>query len=249
MQTKTVILVDDEPAAINHLRSVISGFEELQIIAEVGDGKSAIEEITNKEPDIVFLDIEMPEMNGFEVAEKTRHLSYQLVFATAYDQYALDAFNTNAIDYLLKPIRPSLLKKCIQKILHQEGLILERLQEQVTESETLVLSEGSRTRVIKFTDIHYIEGIGRYRRIHLTAEGEASNNTDTIISDTTLDDFAQQLSEVHFMRIHRSYLVNFNRVTGLIFESRKHYVQLKECYTKVPVSRSKVAIIKERLGL
>ena len=106
MIVKRVIIVDDEPAARANLRAVIDKFKQLKVIAEVGDGKTAIKEIQTLQPDIVFLDIEMPEVNGFDVAKATEHLNYQLIFATAYDQYALDAFDTKAIDYLLKPVRP-----------------------------------------------------------------------------------------------------------------------------------------------
>ena len=98
---RRVVLVDDEPSAISNLRRVLQGFEQLDVVAEVGDGEGAIEKITALRPDIVFLDIEMPGTNGFTVAEETAHIPYQLVFVTAYDQYALDAFGTNAIDYLL----------------------------------------------------------------------------------------------------------------------------------------------------
>ena len=146
--TKRVILVDDEAAAITNLRAVLDGFDALEVVAEVRDGETAIQEIIRLRPDIVFLDIEMPGVNGFEVARETAHLNYQLVFVTAYSQYALDAFGTNAIDYLLKPVRPSLLEKCVRKMLFQEGLVLEALEKKSNAGENLVLSDGKATRVL-----------------------------------------------------------------------------------------------------
>ncbi len=244
---KRVIIVDDEPAAVDNLRTVLDSFDELEIIAEVGDGKAAIEEIIQRQPDIVFLDIEMPELNGFEVAASTSHLSYQLVFVTAYDQYALDAFGTNAIDYLLKPVRPSLLEKCIRKMLYQEGLVLEALEKQKSPDDSLVLSDGSATRMLKPSHICYIEGIGRYRRIHLNAAGAELHRMPTIVSDTTLDDFELKLSGEKFPRLHRSYIVNLAHIVELSTESRRHFVQLADPTIKVPVSRSNVAKLKALL--
>ena len=249
VQTKKVMLIDDEPAAINNLRSVISSFDELEIIAEIGDGKNAIREITEQQPDIVFLDIEMPEVDGFDVAKATAHINYQLVFVTAYEQYALDAFDTNAIDYLLKPVRPSILRKCIQKILYQEELALEVLQKQKspddnTQNETLVLSDGNAMRVLEQKHVSYIEGIGRYRRIHLTKGGTELHRLDTIISDTTLEEFEYQLTPDAFVRLHRSYIVNLRQIIGLVVESRRHFVNLVDLAIKIPVSRGKVQKLK-----
>lgn len=244
---KRVMLVDDEPAAIANLRSVIDTFDDLQIIAELGDGASAIRAIVDQQPDIVFLDIEMPEVNGFDVASATRDVSCQLVFVTAYGQYALDAFDTRAIDYLLKPVRPSLIEKCITKILHQEALVLEALEKPGAQGGTLVLSDGSTLRALKHEHICYIEGIGRYRRVHLSHLGAQAHRTRTVISDTTLDEFSAQLPAPAFIRLHRSYIVNSAQVTGLTVESRRHFVKLADIDIKVPVSRANVASLKARL--
>ena len=244
MNTKTVIIIDDEPAARSNLRAVIDTFEELSVIAEVGDGKSAIDQISKLQPDIVFLDIEMPEVDGFDVARATSDLNYQLVFVTAYDQYALDAFNTNAIDYLVKPVRPQLIEKCIKKMLYQQEMVLEGLEKQKTQSDSLVLSDGNAVRILNLSHICFIEGIGRYRRIHLTQSGEAAHRVETIISDTTLDDFESQLPQQKFIRMHRSYLVNISQITSLLNESRRHFVSLKDNPPKIPVSRQKVKNMK-----
>ncbi|WP_163936445.1 LytTR family DNA-binding domain-containing protein [Paraferrimonas sp. SM1919] len=241
---KRVMIIDDEPAARSNLRDAIDSFDELSIIDEIGDGKTAIQAITEQRPDIVFLDIEMPEINGFDVARATSHLNYQLVFVTAYDQYALDAFDTNAIDYLLKPVRPSLLEKCINKIIYQESLVLEDLKAQKTTSGSLVLSDGNECRVLEYQNINYIEGLGRYRRIHLTEAGTEIHRMPTILSDTTLDEFESQLPPQNFVRLHRSYIVAIQQIVGLSTESRRHFAKLKYSGLKIPVSRSKVSELK-----
>lgn len=244
---KRVMLIDDEPAAINHLRSVIDTFDELEIIAEIGDGRRAIKEIIKQEPDIVFLDIEMPEVTGFEVAKATADVSYQLVFVTAYDHYALEAFDTKAIDYLLKPVRPSVFKKCINKILHQEDMALEALEEQKGQSDSLVLSDGKVMRVVNQRHITYIEGIGRYRCIHLNQAGIGLHRMPTIVSGTTLDDFESQLSTSAFTRLHRSFIVSIEQIVDISVESRRHYVSLMESDMKIPVARAKVSELKSAL--
>ena len=244
---KRVAIVDDEPAAIASLRSVLDDFDAIEIVAEVKDGVHAIEAIRHHRPDIVFLDIEMPGVNGFEVASKTAHLLHQLVFVTAYDQYALDAFGTHAIDYLLKPVRPSVLRKCIEKILHQEDVVAEVLHKQELPRNNLVLSDGSDVKVLSQAHICLIEGLGRYRRIHLTQSGLALHGTQTIVSDVTLDDLNAQLSDSHFIRLHRSYIVCLQQIIELYLESRRHFVKLAEVDFKVPVSRSKVATLKSRI--
>ena len=240
---KRVIIVDDEPAAIANLRKVIESFDGLEIIAEVGNGRSAIAQIREHRPELVFLDIEMPEVDGFEVAEATADLNYQLVFVTAYDQYALDAFGTNAIDYLLKPVRPSLLEKCIRKILFQEELVLEAIKKDAPERDALVLSDGSSRRVLEASHICFVEGIGRYRRIHLNASGSELHRVKTIVSDTTLDEFEARLPSSRFSRLHRSYIVNLGHIVELTTRSRRHFVTLTDPSHTLPVSRSNVATL------
>ncbi|MEM7762521.1 MAG: LytTR family DNA-binding domain-containing protein [Pseudomonadota bacterium] len=243
------MLVDDEPAAIVNLRSVLDGFDGLAVIDEVGDGETAIQRIVEHRPDIVFLDIEMPGVNGFEVAKETAHLKYQLVFVTAYGQYALDAFETNAIDYLLKPVRPSVLEKCVRKMLFQEGLVLEALEKQPSRNSNLVLSDGKATRVVSLDHICYVEGIGRYRRVHLDSDGAGTHKTKTIISDTTLDEFEAQLPDSLFMRLHRSYIINLEKLVRLSTEQRRHVVKIADVDPLIPVSRSKVRTLKALISV
>lgn len=244
---KRVLIVDDEPAARAQLRDVIDSMPDLVIIKEVSDGKTAIEAITELAPDIVFLDIDMPEVDGFSVAKATEQLSYQLVFVTAHHQYALEAFETHAIDYLLKPARPSLIEKCLTKILRQEVLTLHK-QPVDSVPLSLVLTDSGDTRVIDINHVLFIEGVGRYRRIHLSAEGSEIHKLETVLSDTTLDEFTDQLGDKAFMRVHRSYIVNLSVVASLKTTGRQHSVFLKGITMAIPVARSKVKTLKATLG-
>ncbi len=247
MKSKNVIIVDDEPAAIVNLRKVIDTFPELEVVAEVNNGLSAISKIEAFKPDILFLDIEMPGMNGFEVAEATTHIHYQLVFVTAYQKYALDAFDTRAIDYLMKPVRPAVLTKCIEKILLQETLAREALESNHAKDDVIVLSDGNTRRLVKHTHVCFIEGIGRYRQIHLTPEGQLTHKMNTIISDTTLDRFEETLPNQQFFRVHRGFIVNVGQIARLYIESKRYVVSFSGVESKVPVSRVKVVELKEAL--
>ena len=244
---KRVVIVDDEPAAIANLCAVLDEFDELEVVAEVRDGPSAIEAIRHHRPDIVFLDIEMPGVGGFEVAAKTSDLHHQLVFVTAYDQYALEAFDTYAIDYLLKPVRPSVLRGCIEKILRQEEVVARVLWKREYKSEALLIAEGSDVRALSHEHICLVEGLGRYRRFHLTRAGTELHGSRTIVSDTTLDELEAQLPDTDFMRIHRSYIVAMRRIIELSLENRRYFVKLANVDLAVPVSRAKVAALRARL--
>ncbi|NRB40338.1 MAG: response regulator transcription factor [Pseudomonadales bacterium] len=245
MLQQSVIIVDDEPSARRGLCEVIQEFDSLKIIAEAGDGKSAVELIRSLNPDIVFLDIEMPEMSGFEVAKATTDMDYHLVFATAYEHYALTAFETQAIDYLLKPARPGRIKQCIDKILQQQKQALKNT-ESTHQNLSLLVDDGHKQFLIDAKDMAYIEAVGRYRRVHLTAIGEEIHARDTIITSTTLDEFSQQLSASDFMRIHRSFLINLAEIGTIQTLDRQLMVMLKGFSERpLTVSRTQVSALKQ----
>ena len=245
---KHVLIVDDEPAARAQLRDVIDAMPGLEVVGECSDGNSAIEDINRAAPDVVFLDIDMPGVDGFGVAQATQHLKYQLVFLTAHHQHALRAFETHAIDYLLKPARPSLIEKCLAKILRQEVMTLEGSAGESRPS-ALVLSESSISRVIDTEHVLYIEGLGRYRRLHLTEAGARVHKLDTLLSDTTLEGFAQELEDTAFIRVHRSYLVNLSQVISLKSTDRRYELFMQGSDVAIPVSRSRVKDLKISLGM
>ncbi|MEM1112176.1 MAG: LytTR family DNA-binding domain-containing protein [Pseudomonadota bacterium] len=245
---KRVLIVDDEAPARAQLLSVIEGMAELTVVAEEGDGRAAIVAISEHRPDIVFLDIDMPEVDGFEVARATEHLMYQLVFLTAHHQHALQAFETHAIDYLLKPARPSVIEKCLAKVLRQEVLTLQKSPAE-DPSSGLVLTDSGTSHLVERDHVVYIEGLGRYRRIHLSKDGVSAHRLETLLSDTTLDEFTAQLGEQAFLRVHRSYLVNASQVTSLKQRGRGNELFLAGVGSPIPVARSRLGAIKSALGI
>lgn len=242
-----VIIVDDEPAARSALRSVIGDFPSLEIVADIQDGKAAVNAIEELAPDIVFLDIDMPGIDGLEVAKRTQHLSYHLVFVTAHHKYALEAFSTNATDFLLKPARPSLINKCIEKILRQEALALQKLTPKESGRDCLVLEESGISRVVDTEHILLIDTIGRYRRIILSGPGRAAHAQATLVTNASFEELSERLNESYFLRIHRSCIVNVTRVTAVKLRNRRHFVEVSGFDGELPVGRSQVKQLKTRL--
>ncbi|MEM8941924.1 MAG: LytTR family DNA-binding domain-containing protein [Pseudomonadota bacterium] len=244
---KRVVIVDDEHAARRQLRDVIDRVPGLTVAAEADSGAAGIEAIHKHDPHIVFLDIDMPGVDGFAVAKATEHLMYQLVFLTAHHQYALDAFDTHAVDYLLKPARPAVVEKCLKKVQRQEVLSMERSQSGPARAGGIVLCDSGVSHFLLAGHINFIEGLGRYRRLHLSDEGMDVHDRDTLLSDTTLDQFTEVLSDQAFIRVHRSYLVNLQQIASLQTRGTGNHVCLAGVQDPIPVSRSRLGALRHAL--
>ncbi len=243
----SVIIVDDELASRRELKAVVSQSEQLTLLGEASNGVDAIAMIKEHKPDIVFLDIEMPEVNGLAVAQTIKDIACHIVFVTAFENYALSAFETLAVDYILKPARPARIKQSIEKILMIEN---KSLSDSRSESPRLLqLQEGNHQYQINLLHIRYIEGIGRYRRLHLSEEGEIAHQVKTILSDTTLDAFEALLPNAMFLRVHRSYLCNLDQISILHTHSQQPSIQLHgESTLRIPVARKRLVTLKQRLA-
>lgn len=214
---KTVI-ADDEHLTRLRLKSILTEFAEIDIIAEASDGEQALELINSLKPDLLFLDIQMPGLTGFEVLKNANHFPI-VIFCTAYDDYALQAFETSAIDYIVKPIREERVRLSIEKLgmLTKEpdkDAIMDFLNRQIANSKPVITSfpvkMGDRTLFLKLSDISYFSAEDKYVTIH-TVEGKK------YVTDQSLKLLEDKLN-AGFLRIHRALLVN----TGLIHEINKH---------------------------
>ncbi len=242
----SVIIADDELASRRELTAVIEHSDQLVLIGEADNGEAAIELIEKHEPDIVFLDIEMPELDGLAVAESIKASDCYVVFITAFENYALAAFETMAIDYILKPARPERIKQAIDKIVR---IASKPPTEHLADaSVTIQLNEGNHQYQIDPLHMRYIEGMGRYRRLHLTHEGEQAHQVLTILSDTTLDAFEALLPGKHFLRVHRSYICNLDQISMLHTHSQQPSIQLiGESTLRIPVARKRLKLLKQCL--
>jgi len=212
------IIIDDEPSAVNVLKLLLEKKcrEDVEIVATTNspyEGRSLIEQ---HQPDLVFLDIEMPGMTGIDVVRSFENPNFHIVFITAYDAYAVEAFELSAIDYLLKPVGADKVVRVVQKIkdniskrqiaINSQLQQLEKLLRQKSGNENKVgIGSADKIVFISISDIIYCEAQGAYTNVYL-------QDNKKILASKPLGDFENQLSTHRFFRIHHSFLINLNRV-------------------------------------
>ena len=219
MKIRTLI-VDDEPLARDKVKRFLRDETDLEIVGECGDGKEAVSAIKNLKPDLVFLDIQMPEMNGFQVLQTIGPERLPVViFATAYDQYAIQAFDVHALDYLLKPFNRERFRRAVgrarKQLEPQSGEDLDkRLRALLADLKTdkkylerLVIKSVGRVFFIKINEIDWIEAAGNYVKLHVGRESHMLRET--------MNGLEAKLDPDKFLRIHRSTLVNIDRIKEL----------------------------------
>ncbi len=233
------IIIDDEEAALQTLKKKIELYvPSIEVIEVANSAKEGLQAIHKLKPDLVFLDIEMPWMNGFEMLQCLGdNIEFDVVFVTAYDQYAIKAFKTTALDYLLKPVDKDDLIACANKLTVKSGPLqsekltqLNELLETPTTSGRLVIHGHDTIEVVMQNEITYCQADSNYCIIHTT-------DNRKIIASKTLTSLESMLSTDNFVRIHRSYIVNMNHIKQVSVVDGSEVV-LKDG-TKLPVSRRK----------
>jgi two-component system LytT family response regulator len=247
------LIVDDEPLARAMLRSFLAEDAEIEVIGECGDGYTAIEMIESAAPDLVFLDIQMPDLDGFGVLRALEPSAIpNIAFVTAYDQFALKAFEVNAIDYLLKPIEPEQLDRAIGKLDRMRGAPrpdLRSIVEQVAASLTRPEPDRIATRTgerIQFIDLARVTHFFAQDKLTYAAAGGRSYSVDYTIAE-----LEERLARKNFVRIHRSTLVNVAWVQEMdAWFGGGVLVRLRDDkHTELQVARDRVRALKERLGV
>lgn len=238
MQPVSTIIIDDEPLAREIVNRYASEMEGLNVVAQCGDGFEALRQIQLHKPDLLFLDIQMPKLDGFELLEV---LDYNpaIIFATAFDQFAIKAFEMNAVDYLLKPFSKERFQGAVQKAIQRIGLekanastSLESLKESVQESrgmlDRVVTRLGSKVTVINVDRIWYIESADDYVMIY----SELGNH----LKEKTMKYFEEHLPSNNFVRIHRGSIINLAQISAIDpYTKDTHMVTLK-CGAKLRAS-------------
>lgn len=242
-KTIRTIIVDDEPLGRTVIREMLRGDTEVEIIAECGSGREAIEAIRQQQPDLLFLDVQMPVMDGFEVLKATdaAHLPIT-IFVTAYDQYAVRAFEVHAVDYLLKPFDRERFSKALQRAkatLRQARnsevnerilALLEARQANPAFLERLVIKANGRILFLRTEEIDWISAEGNYVSLHV--------KKDSYLLRETISSLEAQLDPKTFSRIHRSQIVNLNRIKELHPWSHGEYRVILKDGTELTLSRS-----------
>jgi len=230
------VIVDDEELARKMLLEFLASHPEIEVMAECANGFEAVKAVTELKPDLIFLDIQMPKLDGFEVLELIG-TDHAIVFVTAYDEYALRAFEIHAVDYLLKPFPAERFETALQRAKERLGGKKPPPAELATSArppaqflERLVVRDGTRVYVIPVAKLDYAEAQDDY--VALSTEGKKHLKQQTISS------LESALDPQRFLRIHRSYIVNLERVTKIEPYSKDNYVVVLANGSQLPVSRS-----------
>jgi two-component system LytT family response regulator len=240
-----VIIIDDEPLARGIVKEYLQAHTEVELLAECADGFEGIKSIQQFQPDLIFLDIQMPKINGFEMLELLE-APPQVIFTTAFDEFAIKAFESSAVDYLLKPFSKERFDKAIQKYRKNSDNIatnevLETAAASPFQQNRVVVKDGSKIKIIPVNKIHYLEAADDYAKI-VTAEG-------TFLKKRTMAFFEKSLSSYHFVRIHRSYIVNSQLITRIDPYEKDNHLILLTTGEKLPVSKIGYSKLKEVLGI
>lgn len=240
----TAVIVDDEAPARALLRELLAGRGEIELAAECANGFEAVRAIDELRPDLVLLDVQMPKLDGFEVLELIRHQPC-VVFTTAHDEYALAAFEVQAVDYLLKPISPERFTRALQRALERIAAgarqpLAELARGRRREGrplERLLVREGGEIHVVGTGEIDYVASDDDYVVIH--AGGRLLRKKQT------LGELERQLEGGGFVRIHRCYLLSVDRLARIEPYAKDSRVAFLRDGTRLPVSRSGYALLKE----
>lgn len=237
------LIVDDEPIARDRVRRMLREESDIEIAGEFGNGKEAVDFINEKQPDLVFLDIQMPEMTGFEAVQSiSSNKIPAIIFVTAYDQYAIQAFDVHALDYLLKPFNRERFKQAVRRARDQiekanMGKIDERLASLLTDLtsskkylERLVVKSVGRVFFLRTEEVDWIEAAGNYAKLHVGREGHLIRET--------MNGLESKLNPDKFLRIHRSTLVNIDRIKELNPLFSGDYTVMLKNGTELTLSRN-----------
>lgn len=243
------LIIDDEPLARSIVAEYLQNYPELEVAQECGDGFEGVKAIMQHQPDLIFLDIQMPKINGFEMLELVEQAP-SVIFTTAFDAYALKAFEASAVDYLLKPFSKERFDAAIKKWQDQHKLAnaeatLKQLQDtpgkQPEEQARIVVKVGNNIRIIPVADVQYLEAFDDYVKIH-TKDG-------TFLKKKTMAYYENTLSPSQFVRVHRSFILALPQLTRIEPLEKDNHVALLKTGERIPLSKSGYTKLRSVLGL
>lgn len=237
-----VVIIDDEPLARSIVAEYLQTYANMEIMQECNDGFEGMKAISQHHPDLVFLDVQMPKINGFEMLELIEQPP-SVIFTTAFDEFAMRAFEAHAVDYLLKPFSKERFDKAIEKWLKQQAApqttqdLLETISSRNEEQQRVVVKTGSSIRIIPIHEVLYFEAYDDYVKIH-TKDGY-------FLKKKTMQHFENTLDEKKFVRVHRSYIIQIAEITKI---DSADEVLLKNG-VRIPLSRTGYGKLKTVLGI
>ncbi|WP_189644593.1 LytR/AlgR family response regulator transcription factor [Luteimonas gilva] len=236
------VIVDDEPLARARLSRLLGDEREVEVLAEFADGESAVREMPALSPDVVFLDVRMPQMNGFAMLERLPAEPRPLVvFVTAYSEHAVQAFDARAVDYLVKPVAPDRLRDSVERIRRQLAGQASRDDARGRYPERLAVPDGARVRIVAVADIEYVLAQGNYVELKVGGRG--------LLLRETMAGIRERLDPAQFIRIHRSRIVRLSMVEQVEPYSAGQYVVRMRSGARLTSGRSYRAELRRALGL
>ena len=264
--TIKAIIIDDEPLARSIVQEYLQAWPQITVMQECSDGFEGVKAIQLHHPDLLFLDIQMPKINGFEMLELVEQPP-AVIFTTAFDEYAIKAFESHAVDYLLKPFNKERFDKAVRKWLDhhiaaqtaaagaaganapagpsEKSNVPEELLETAAQSPTqqnrIVVKTGGKIKIIPIEDIHYLEAADDYVKIH--------THNGAFLKNRTMSWFERSLDPSQFVRTHRSYILNVQQVTRIDPYEKDSHLCILQSGAQVPVSKAGYVKLKGVLGL
>ena len=246
------IIIDDEPLARSIVSEYLQAWPQITVMQECNDGFEGIKAIQQHHPDLIFLDIQMPKINGFEMLELVEQPP-AVIFTTAFDEYAIKAFESHAVDYLLKPFNKDRFDKAMQKWLDQRGPapvppspekteeLLDTAAHSPSQQQRIVVKTGGKIKIIPLEDIHFLEAADDYVKIH--------THNGAFLKNRTMSWFEKALDSSQFVRTHRSYILNVQQVTRIDPYEKDSHLCILQSGAQVPVSKAGYVKLKTVLGL
>lgn len=244
--SKKIIIIDDEPLARSIITEYLQSYNDLTIVAECDNGFEGVKAILQHKPDLIFLDIQMPKINGFEMLEILDEKP-SVIFTTAFDEFAIKAFESNAVDYLLKPFDKSRFENALKKWKEKKSTekeidaLIENTNKQPEEKNRIVVRNGGEIEIVAANDIIYIEAYDDYVKLF--------TKDSYHLKKKTMNYYEQTLDNSIFFRSHRSFIINLQQLSRIEQMEKNSYVAILKNGKKIPLSRSGYSRIKELLGI
>ena len=242
------VIIDDEPLARLIIKEYLQAYPEIEVVQECNDGFEGLKAIQQHQPGLIFLDIQMPKITGFEMLELIDEPP-TVIFTTAFEEYAIKAFDAHAADYLLKPFSKERFDKAMQKALQQKANVASTVADTALQAQAssqgsvgrIVVKDGGKIKIIPLQQVHYLESADDYVKIH-TAEGN-------FLKKKTMQHFEDNLPAQEFIRIHRSYIVNAQLITKITPYERDNHLAMLTTGAKLPVSKTGYSKLRLVLGI
>ena len=241
------LIIDDEPLACDLVEEYLENYEQIEVVGRCHDGFDGMKAIGDKKPDLIFLDVQMPKITGFEMLELLEDPP-AIIFTTAFDEYAIQAFEKNAVDYLLKPYSEDRFRQAVQKFIdrpeerkQKSRSVAEDARASGQSADRVVIKDGAKIRIIPIDEVVRLEADDDYVKVY--------SQQGNFMKKQTLKNFEDSLSSDHFVRVHRSHLVNIMHIERIDPYEKNAHVALLKGGERIPVSRSGYQRVKELLQL